>query len=219
MNKRKMNQRLRRRTDLDKGLLDRGWHSKAYHRHFEGYTELEETDEKGKITIKRVYVSDYYRLDLPKNKRIGLRFTYAGLIALTAALFGFAASRPVGANMTWYIAIAQMVTVCLLGLLCVNLLSHSTVPRDMTVGDWKSSSKKLQKNAKYTALAMELLAFLTGLHLLLNGENWGMHLLCVVLYAIAGITAVILNRLEANAPYRIWRSTEESPEDGSYIDI
>ena len=219
MNKRKMNQRLRRRTDLDKGLLDRGWHSKAYHRHFEGYTELEETDEKGKITIKRVYVGDYYRLDLPKNKRVGLRFAYAGLIALTAALFGFAASRPVGANMTWYIAIAQMVTVCLLGLLCVNLLSHCTAPRDMTVGDWKSSSKKLQRNAKYTALAMELLAFLAGLHLLLNGENWGTHLLCVLLYAVAGLFSIVINRLEANAPYKTWRSSEEHPEDGSYIDV
>jgi len=219
MNKRKMNQRLRRRTDLDKGLLDRGWHSKAYHRHFEGYAEVETTNDKGKTIIQRVYVGDYYRLDLPKNKRVALRLAYLSLIALIAGLFGFAASRPVGANMTWYIAIAQMVAVCLLGLLCVSLLSHSTAPRDMTVGDWKSSSKKLRRNAKYTALVMELLAFLTGLHLLLNGENWGMHLLCVVLYAIAGITAVILNRLEANAPYRIWRSTEEPPEDGSYIDV
>lgn len=219
MNKRKMNQRLRRRTDLDKGLLDRGWHSKAYHRHFEGYTELEETDEKGKTTIKRVYVGDYYRLDLPKDKRIGLRFAYAGLIALTAALFGFAASRPVGANMTWYIAITQMVTVCLLGLLCVNLLSHCTAPRDMTIGDWKSSSKKLQRNAKYTAFAMELLAFLTLLHLLLNGENWGTHILCLVFYAAAGLAAVVLNRMEVNAPYLKFPSTEHAPEDGAYIDV
>lgn len=219
MNKRRMNQRLRRRTDLDKGLLDRGWHSKAYHRHFEGYAEVETTNEKGKTVIERVYVGDYYRLDLPKNKRIVLRLVYAALISSTAALFGFAASRPVGANMTWYIAIAQMVTVCLLGLLCVNLLSHSTAPRDMAVGDWKSASKKLQRNAKYTALAMELLAFLTGLYLLLNGENWGTHLLCALLYAVAGLCSVVINRLEANAPYKTWRSTEEPPEDGSYIDI
>lgn len=218
MNKRRMNQRLRRRTDLDKGLLDKGWHSKAYHRHFEGYTELEETNEKGKTVIKRVYVGDYHRLDLPKSKRILLRLSYAGLIALTSALFGFAASRPVGVNMTWYMAIVQMAAVCLLGLLCVNLLSHTTAPRDMTVGDWKSSSKKLQRNAKYTALAMELLAFLTALHLLLNGEDWLIHLLCIGLYAVAGLVAVVLNRLEANAPYKIWRSTEDAPEDGSYID-
>lgn len=219
MNKRRMNQRLRRRTDLDKGLLDRGWHSKAYHRHFEGYTEVETTNEKGKTVIERVYVGDYYRLDLPKNKRISLRVSYAGLIVLTAALFGFAASRPVGANMTWYIAIVQMMAVCLLGLLCVNLLSHCIAPRDMTVGDWKSSSRKLQRNAKYTALTMELLAFLTALHLILNGEDWMIHLLCIGLYVAAGTVSVVLNRLEANSPYKIWRSTETAPEDGSYIDV
>lgn len=219
MNKRRMNQRLRRRTDLDKGLLDKGWHSKAYHRHFEGYAEVETTNEKGKTVIERVYVGDYYRLDLPKNKRVGLRCLYAALIALEAGLFGFAASRPVGANMTWYLAIAQMVAVCLLGLLCVNLLSHNTAPRNMTVGDWKSSSKKLQRNAKYTALTMELLALLTLLHLILNGENWGTHLMCIGLYAAAGLASVVLNRLEANAPYKVWRSTEEAPPDGAYIDV
>lgn len=219
MNKRKMNQRLRRRTDLDKGLLDKGWHSKAYHRYFEGYTELEETDEKGKTVIKRVYVGDYYRLDLPKAKRISLRVVYAGLIMLTAALFWFAASRPVGANMTWYFAIVQMVGVCMIGLLGVNLLSHCTAPRDMTVGDWKASSGKLKRNSAYTAATMELLALLTLAYLLINGENWRIHLLCVALYAVAGLSALVLNRFEANAPYLTYRSTEEAPEDGSYIDV
>ena len=219
MDKRRMNQRLRRRTDLDKGLLDKGWHSKAYHRHFEGYAEVETTNEKGKTVIERVYVGDYYRLDLPKNKRVQLRLSYAGLIALVATLFGFAASRPVGANMTWYLVIPQMVGVCLVGLMCVNLLAHCTAPRDMTVGDWKSSSGKLKRNSKYTALLMELLALLTLVYLLLNGENWLIHLLCIALYAVAGLVSVLINRLEANAPYQIWHSREEAPEDGSYIDV
>lgn len=218
MDKRRMNQRLRRHTDLDKGLLNKGWHSKAYHRHFEGYTEVEATDEKGKTVIHRVYIGDYYRLDLPPKKRILLRVGYALMIALIAALFGFAASRPVGANMTWYLAIVQMLSVCLQGLLCVNLLSHCIAPRDMTIGDWKASSGKLQKNAKYTALVMELLAFLTGLYLVLSGEDWMIHMLCVVLYALAGLIAVVLNRMEANAPYMTYHSTEEPPEDGCYID-
>lgn len=218
MNKRRMNQRLRRRTDLDKGLLDKGWHSKAYHRHFEGYAEVETTNEKGKTMIERVYVGDRYRLDLPKNKRIILRLIYGALILLTAALFGFAASRPVGANMTWYLAVAQMLGVFLIGLMCINLLSHCIAPRDMTIGDWKSSSKELQRNAKYTALMMELMAFLTGLYLVLNGEDWLIHLLCIGLYAVAGLTAVVVNRLEANAPYLKFPSTEEAPADGAYID-
>ena len=218
MNKRRMNQRLRRRTDLYKGLLDKGWHSKAYHRHFEGYAEVETNNEKGRTVIERVYVGDYYRLDLPKKKRVGLRLTYAALIVLIAALFGFAASRPVGANSQWYLAIVQMLGVCLIGLMGVNLLSHCIAPRDMTIGDWKSSSKKMQRNTKYTALLMELLAFLTLLHVVLNGEDWLIHLLCVALYAIAGVTTVVINLLETNAPYVTYHSTEVAPEDGAYIE-
>lgn len=218
MNKRATAQRLRRRTGQDNSLLNRGWHSKAYHRHFEGYAEVETTNEKGRTIIERVYVGDYYRLDLPKNKRIMLRLTYGAMILLIAALFGFAASRPVGANMTWYLAIVQMLGVCLIGLMCVNLLSHCMAPRDMTIGDWKSSSKKLLRNAKYTALAMELMAFLTGLYLVLNGEDWLIHLLCIGLYAVAGLIAVAVNRLEANAPYITFPSTGDAPEEGSYID-
>ena len=218
MNKRRMNQRLRRRTDLDKGLLDRGWHSKAYHRHFEGYTELETTNEKGKTVIQRVYVGDYYRLDLPKKKRVLLRLTYAALIGLIGVMFGFASSRPIGANMVWYMAIVQMLTLCGIGAMGIKLISHATAPRDMTIGDWKSASKGIQKSSKFTALLLELDAFLTALYLMLNGENWLLHLLCAALYAVAGLAAVVLDRLEANAPYLTFPGTEEAPEDGSCID-
>ena len=219
MNKRRMGQRLRRRTGQNDSFLNRGWHSKAYHRHFEGYTEVEITNEKGKTVIERVYVGDYYRLDLPKKKRIGLRLTYAGTIALMGALFGFAASRPVGANMTWYLAISQMLTLCGLGLLAISLLSHCTVPRDMTIGDWKSASKNLCRNAKFTAVVMALDAALTAVYLVIRGEDWLIHLLCIGLYALSGLAAVVLHRLEANAPYLTYHSTEEAPEDGSYIDV
>lgn len=219
MNKHRAHQRLRRHTDADKGLLNKGWHSKAYHRHFEGYSEVETTNEKGKTIITRVYVGDYYRLDLPKNKRVLLRLSYAELILAIAALFFAAASRPIGANSTWYLALVQMLAFCMTGLLVINLLSHCTAPRDMTIGDWRSSSQKLQRNAKFAALAMELTAFLTALYLVLKGEDWLMHLLCVGLYAVSGLLAVLLNRLEANAPYLKFPSTEPAPEDGAYIDI
>lgn len=218
MNKHRAHQRLRRHTDADKGLLNKPWHSKAYHRHFEGYSEVETTNEKGKTVITRVYVGDYYRLNLPKNKRVWLRLSYVGLILVIAALFFAAASRPIGANSIWYLALVQMVDLCLIGLLGINLLSHCTVPRDMTVGNWRASSQRLQRNAKFAALAMELTAFLTGLYLVLNGEDWLLHLLCIGLYAVSGLLAVLLNRLEANAPYLKYPSAEEAPEDGAYID-
>ncbi len=218
MNKRRANQKLRRKADLDKGLLNRPWHSKAYHRHFEGYTEVETVNPKGKVVIQRIYTGDYYRLDLPRKKRVGLRIVYALLWLAACALFGFAASRPIGANMTWYLAIVQMLTVCALAGLLFSLISHCTVPRDMTVGDWKSASVSLKRRAVYAALFLELNAFATGVYLLLKGDRWGAHLLVIALYVLSGLLLVVMNRLEDNAPYLTIPSTQSAPPEGSYID-
>lgn len=219
MNKRKAHQKLRRRADLDKGLLNRPWHSKAYHRHFEGYTEVETVNQKGKLVIQRIYTGDYYRLDLPRSKRILLRITYALLWLLACALFGFAASRPIGANMTWYLAIVQMLVVCSLAAVLFSLLSHCTAARDMTVGDWKSSSVNIKRRTVFAALMLELNAAITLLYLLFAGDRWGAHLLCILLYALSGLALVVMNRLEANAPYLTFPSSQPAPPDGSYIDV
>ena len=218
MNKRKVNQKLRRRADLDKGLLNRPWHSKAYHRHFEGYTEVEMVNSKGKVVIQRIYTGDYFRLDLPRNKRIGLRLVYVLLWLIACALFGFAASRPIGANMTWYPAIVQMLTVCALAALLFSLISHCSAPRDMTVGNWKSASVNLKRRAGFAALFLELNAFVTGVYLLLKGDRWVAHLLMILLYALSGLLLVVVNRLEANAPYLTIPNTKPAPPEGSYID-
>lgn len=219
MNRRKYEKRLRQHTGQDNSLLNRPWHSRAYHRHFEGYAEVEDANEKGKTIIRRVYVGNYYRLDLSQKKRVLLRLAYLGLLLLIGSSFGLAASRPVGANSTWYLAIAQMLTLCSLGATAISLLAHCTAPREMTIGDWKASSKKLRRNALLSALLLELTAFLTGGYLLFTRENWAVHLLCIGLYAAAGLLAVLLNRLEANAPYAIRSSQAQMPEDSAYIDV
>lgn len=219
MNKRKTTQKLRSRADLDKGLLNRGWHSKSYHRHFEGYTEVESVNSKGKIVIERIYTGNYYRLDLPRNKRVLLRIAYAFLWLIACALFGFAASRPIGANVTWYLAIVQMVTICSLAIVLFSFIAHCTSPRDMTVGDWKGSSVNMKRRSGFTALVLGLNCLLTVLYLFLKGDDRGMHLLCIALYAISGILMVVMNRLEASVPYMTFPSSQVAPEDGTYIDV
>ena len=219
MNKHRSNQRLRRRLDLDKGLLNRGWHSRAYHRHFEGYVEREEVNAAGKTVIRRVYTGEFRRLELPKRKRVGLRLTYFILWALMAAAFGFSASRPIGANHSWYLAISQMLGVCSLGYVFIKLLTHSTAPRNLTVGDWKASSLGLIKGSLVNFWLMELTAVLTLLYLFLESGQYLTHLLCVGLYALSGLLSMFINRLEANAPYTVFPSSEEAPDEGSYIDV
>ncbi len=218
MKKRRMERRLRSRTDLDQGLLNKGWHSKSYHRHFEGYTEVETTNDKGKTVIRRVYTGEYRRLELPKGKRITLRMIYLALLLVIWGLFFLAASRNVGANRSWYVAIAQMLVLCSLGYSFIKLLGHATAPRNLTIGEWKASSLGLAKSCQFCFWSLELTALLTLLYLILKGENWGLHLLCIGVYAVAGLLAILLNRMEANAPYITFPSTEPAPEEGTYID-
>ncbi len=219
MNKRKTTKKLRSRANLDKGLLNRGWHSKSYHRHFEGYTEVESVNSRGKVVIERIYTGDYYRLDLPRNKRVLLRLAYALLWLIACALFGFASSRPIGANTTWYLALVQMVTLCSLAIVLFSFISHCTAPREMTIGDWKSSSVNMKRRTGFTALVLALNALLTILYPLLESDYWGMHLLCTSFYVIAGILMVVINRLEAKTPYITFPSSQPVPEDGTYIDV
>ena len=52
---RKKNRELHRQALEDRD--SRLWHSHAYHRYFEGYTEYGEPDQSGKEHLRRVYTS------------------------------------------------------------------------------------------------------------------------------------------------------------------
>lgn len=219
MNKRKTNQKLRRRADLDKGLLNKGWHSKSYHRHFEGYTEVEAINAKGKAVIQRIYTGDYYRLDLPAKKRVLLRVLYGISWLCACILFGLASSRPISANSTWYLAIVQTLSLFGLAAVLFSLIAHCTAPRDMTIGDWKGSSRATKRRSVFTAVFLAADAVLTLLHLLITGNDQSVHLLCVLFYLLAGGLNILINRLEASLPYRTFPSSQPIPEDGTYIDV
>jgi len=84
---RRKNRELHRQALEDRD--SRLWHSRFYHRYFEGYTENKELDQNGKERIRRIYTADWYGQDLPKGKRIGVRLLYMMLFAMmVAAVFG-----------------------------------------------------------------------------------------------------------------------------------
>lgn len=219
MNKRKAHKKLRSQANLDKGLLNRGWHSKSYHRHFEGYTEVTKLNAKGEMVIQRVYVGDYYRLDLPRKKRLLLRGGYALAWLVSCLLFILAASRPISANSAWYLAIPQMLALCSLAVTAFALIAHCTSKRDMTIGEWKSSSIALKRRSLFSAILLGITALLTLLHPFFQSVEWGPHLLCVFLNLLAGALTMMIYLLEKEAPYLTFPSTQPVPENGTYIDV
>ena len=216
MNKKRLNKSIRRKAKLDSDLLDRGYHSKMYHRHFEGYSEFETTNSKGKTVIKRVYTAEYYTLDLAKEKRIGLHVLYGALFVIAIMLFFMAAARDLSLNRKWYSAISQLGVIIGLAWTLGGLLSIFTAPRKMTVGDWKSSSRNLKYGSICAAVFLELNALIAVMYLFF-ADDWTSYFTSIGLYFAAGLVAVMLNRLEANAPYKTVANENTAPRDAVEI--
>ena len=213
MAKGKASRRLRERIIREDGL-SHGYHSRAYHRHFEGYRETEVTDAKGRTRIRRDYVGEWYSRDLDRGKRVALKLILAVLWALTAAVFVFTASRATYANAAWYVTIGEFGVVAGFLWTFVSLALYLTAPAKMTIGEYRSASKGVLRGSLCIAGFSLLTALLTALHAILGSETWNAELLCCVGFSAAAALAVLMNRLEANVPYIRTPSTVDLPEDG-----
>lgn len=213
MAKGKASRRIRERIIREDGL-SHGYHSRAYHRHFEGYRETEITDAKGRTRIRRDYVGEWYSQDLSRGKRVALKFLLAGLWVLTTAVFVFTASRATYANASWYVTIGEFGSVAGFLWTVVSLVLYLTAPAKMTIGDYRSASKGVLRGSLCIAGFSLLTALLTALHAIFGSETWTAELLCCVGFLAAAALAVFMNRLEANVPYLRTPGAEEPPEDG-----
>ena len=108
-----MRDKLRSSLQKDSPQRKRGiWHSKAYHRFFEGYSEFTVPTPNGKgYKIQRVYTGNTYRQDLTKGQRGLLRVLYVVLFVCAVYLFVSCAVLPLPSNSTWYVTLPQAVSL------------------------------------------------------------------------------------------------------------
>lgn len=68
--------------------MAREYHSRAYHRHFEGYIEKESRGLNGKPFIERVYAGDYYVSAQSAKENVCYRIITGTVNLLTVFLKG-----------------------------------------------------------------------------------------------------------------------------------
>ena len=169
---RRKNRELHRQALEDRD--SRLWHSRYYHRYFEGYTEIKELDANGKERIRRVYAADWYAQDLPKGKRIGVRLFYVALFAMMVATVIGAGVLQGGTGTRFYIVIPELVTLCLLSWLgYVLLVNYLFMSKKLTVHDYKASSLSLRIVTLAVAVAFAVDALMAALDLALVGGARG----------------------------------------------
>ena len=192
-------------------------HSKAYHRFFEGYSEITVPKPDGKgYRIQRVYTGNYYRQDLTKGQRILLRVLYVALFLGAAYLFVSSAILPLASNSTWYVALPQAVSLPFLFWIVIAFFSYLPAERDMTVAEYRRSSRALQKATLGSAVSLGIAAFATLVFMLLNPSDEPLvELLCAVKYIAGGLLALSMNRVEKRVNYLIIPSQNPPPADGN----
>lgn len=215
---RRKNRELHRQALEDRD--SRLWHSGAYHRFFEGYTEYKVTDEKGKTRIRRVYTGTWYRQALPEGQYRLVRAIYVLLFLLMAGAVVLAAWAQGGAGRAVYAAIPELVTLCLLArLFYVLFVCYLFAPRKMTVNDYRSTSPALQRAALWTAIAFAADGLAAVIDRLANGgEDFRSFGLTVLAFCVGASMALLTARIEHGLPYETEESGELPPEGGVTID-
>lgn len=181
------------------------WHSKAYHRFFEGYSESRVPKSNGKgYKIQRVYTGDYYRQNLIKSQRILLRLMYLALFLTIIYLFTSSAIIPLANNTTWYVVLAQAICIPFLFWILISFFSYLPSPKDMTIHDYRSSSISLKKATMGTSIGLGLTVLATLFFILLNpAEDLQLELVSAAKYLAAALIAFSMNWIERKIIYLI----------------
>jgi len=177
--------------------------SKAYHRHFEGHSEITVPKPNGKgARIQRIYTGNYFRQDLTEHQRVFIRVLYVALFLCIAFLYTSSAVLPLTINSTWYVALPQAVSLPFLFWILIAFFSYLPAERDMKIADYRSSSLHLLKATMGSAICLGVTALAILVFIVLNpSDEFLRELLCTGKYIVAGLIALAMYRIERKVSY------------------
>lgn len=182
-------------------------HSRAYHRYFEGYEELQKCGPDGRIVIERCYTGTYYRQAVSARRRWAVRIFFALACLFAAALFLYTASRPIPCSNLWYVNIPSvwsLVTLILTGAYtALNLIA----PREMEVRSYRDAHQRLTAVSGACAAGLLLTGIAAALSLLQKSEHLQETLLCAAGYFLCSALIGGIFLTERATPY----TERESP--------
>lgn len=191
------------------------FHSRAYHRNFEGYTEVKTLDARGRSVIQRVYTGRYYEPDLAPFRRVTLRIFYLLFFLSGIALFLFCATRALPCNSVLYVALFQAIAIPLLIWCVYVLIFYIPSTGKLTIGEYKMR-KSLIRATQLTAACMWACAAAT-LFCFFAAPISGV-LLCAGGFAVSGGLIFLISLFERNLEYTVTNGSAVSPEDGVEIE-
>ncbi len=197
-----------------------GYHSAAYHRHFEGWSEYKEQNSSGKVRIRRVYTGAWYRQDLSDRRRIFYKLLFSALFVFAAVLFIICSAQYAGSNQCWYVAMTQAGAIVGLVWMGIGLFNYLTAKKSMTIADYRSSSGTLRIGSMIAALSFAAAMLMTLLFVFLQHTEImvGREVMCAAGYLICGVAVFTVNRIERKIRYIETPSGIEVPREAVIVD-
>lgn len=199
-------------------FMTKDYHSRFYHRCFEGYTEKETADETGKIKINRAYTGDYYYPDMTENDRRKHKIANGFLYLAAVISYVLAGIQRVPLNSVWYIALLQ--SGVLLSLIWVTwpLYYYISSEKRMTVRIYKDSSLWLKGVSLGSACLLFGIVLTAGTAGLISGQGMpGKSISVLAGYLLSGISMLTIYLYERKISYFTEANTTKKPEKGVTI--
>jgi len=197
-----------------------GYHSDAYHRHFEDWSEFEEQNTNGKVRIRRVYTGAWYQQDLSDQRRILLKLLFSILFVFAALIFVISSAQYVGSNQSWYVAITQAGAIVGLVWMGIGLFNYLTTKKSMTIAEYRSSSGTLRVGSIIAAISITVAMLMTLLFVILQYKEvmFGREVMCALGYFICGVAVFTVNRIERKIRYIETPSGNKAPREAVIVD-
>ncbi len=188
-----------------------GKRNRAYHNFFEGYTEYQQEDAKGKLKIHRIYTGLYYKYELTRAQKICIRFFYFVLFIISVGAYAFAATLNAPGNLVWYTNISVAISLILFIWLFVALCYYLPL-RDRTIFEFRTSSINTIRVCKWQVICTVVTIATHILFMFLNHpSDTGQEFLALAGYFVMGAACFAIWFTEDHLPYSTYPSTKEPP--------
>lgn len=194
------------------------YHSRFYHRYYEGFTEKEQLDESGNKKINRLYTGTYYSPDLSAAERKKHKAASVLFYLLSLACYVCAAIQRVSINSVWYIALLQ--TGVLMGCLWLAWLMyyHLTAKEKMTVRIYKDASLRFRQVSLGVALFLFGIVIFSMFYIMKESPAELRRVLgTLVCYAASGTFMFLMQGYEKRVSYLTIENETKKPEKGVTI--
>ncbi|MCD7861976.1 MAG: hypothetical protein LUG61_00340 [Lachnospiraceae bacterium] len=208
----------RTKRQREEEVLNRNWwHSRGYHKYFEGYSEYYIMKPNGKTKIERIYTGLYYRAAVGRSKYIFLKIFYPLMWLILAFLFITASAASVSSNFVWYTALPVALFIPVLFYLAMAILSYIICRPKMEIRQYRSGSLALIKSLPIGTVFCLLAAIATLVYMLINRSSAKESLASLVKFVLCAAIQILLFFTERNIEYDTVINENKVPDYGFEI--